>query len=66
MGAADLERLLSWALDAGHSALAGRIDAGTLDLTSEDGRTLRTGIYARVAGRRSTPNSKLQTPKPLV
>lgn len=54
MAAADLERLLSWALDAGHSALAGRIDAGTLDLTSEDGRRLPTGIYARAAdgGRR--------------
>ena len=42
----DLERLLSWALDA-HRGLARRIDAGTLDLTSEDGRTLPTGVYAR-------------------
>ena len=49
MGAADLERLLSWALDAGHAGLTGRIDAGTFDLTSEDGRRLPTGIYARAA-----------------
>lgn len=49
MGAADLERLLSWALDAGHAGLTGGIDAGTLDLSSQDGRTLPTGIYARAS-----------------
>jgi 23S rRNA (cytosine1962-C5)-methyltransferase len=54
MGAEDLERLLSWALDAAHPALAGRIDAATLDLTSEDGRRLPTGIYARSRTKRTT------------
>jgi 23S rRNA (cytosine1962-C5)-methyltransferase len=49
MSAADLERLLGWALDARHPELAGRIAAATLDLTAEDGRRLPTGIYARAA-----------------
>ena len=54
MRAADLERLLSWALEAAHPPLSSRIDAGTLDLASEDGRRLPTGIHARAAG----PTSK--------
>ena len=43
--AADLERLLAWALD-GRAAL-GPVDAGSLTLTAVDGRRRDTGIYAR-------------------
>jgi len=44
-----LERLLAWALDVRPDAGGlGPIEAGTLALTSADGRQLPTGIYARI------------------
>lgn len=48
LDAGDLERLLTWALDARPDpGAAGPIEADTLALTSADGRQLPTGIYAR-------------------
>jgi 23S rRNA (cytosine1962-C5)-methyltransferase len=45
----DLDRLLAWALDARPDLGGfGPIDADTLALTAADGRSLPTGIYARV------------------
>ncbi len=48
--AGDLERLLSWALDARPDRFGlGPIEAEALSLTAEDSRTLPTGVYARAA-----------------
>jgi 23S rRNA (cytosine1962-C5)-methyltransferase len=46
--AAELESLLSWALDSrGDQAGLGPVEAGELALTADDDRRLPTGIYAR-------------------
>jgi 23S rRNA (cytosine1962-C5)-methyltransferase len=46
---ADLAPLLTWAIDLAPNGQDGAVEAGTLALTAADGRTLPTGIYARVA-----------------
>ena len=48
LGAADLERLLTWATGVDPAGQEGiEIDAGDLPLQAEDGRRLRTGVFAR-------------------
>jgi 23S rRNA (cytosine1962-C5)-methyltransferase len=54
--AGDLERLLSWGLDARADGLSpGAIEADTLALSAADGRSLTTGVYARA--RRRSPGT---------
>jgi 23S rRNA (cytosine1962-C5)-methyltransferase len=54
--AADLDRLLAWALDARPDLGGlGPAEAGTLMLSSADGRHLPTGIYARRRASRPPP-----------
>jgi 23S rRNA (cytosine1962-C5)-methyltransferase len=52
LDAGDLDRLLAWALDVRPDGGGlGPIEADTLSLTSQDGRQLPTGIYARARRR---------------
>ena len=52
LDAADVDRLLAWALDVRPDGGGlGPIEAETLTLTSADGRRLPTGVYARAARR---------------
>jgi 23S rRNA (cytosine1962-C5)-methyltransferase len=48
IGAPDLERLLAWATEVDPAGQPGlELDADVLSLVAEDGRRLRTGVYAR-------------------
>jgi 23S rRNA (cytosine1962-C5)-methyltransferase len=49
LDATDLAPLLTWATGLDPDGRAGTVESGTLSLTAEDGRTLPTGLYARMA-----------------
>ena len=63
LDANDLERLLSWALDArADRRRLGAIEADTLSLSAADRRSLPTGVYARA--RRQSPGTGESGPPP--